>query len=436
MAILLMVITSFRPASAQGSWEEAESPTTVTLRSVCFVDSLYGWIAGDSGTIIRTTDGGQSWSFQETGFDHQVMSIFFLDSNRGWASAFNFTEIPYGTLLLNTVDGGENWNIQPYPQENIFMNCILFLDSLNGWMGGSPHALVRTNDGGQTWQQAAMDTTVLAFFPVLRIQFYNEQYGYACGGMFDIAGVIWWTHNGGEMWYPIDVAYAPADEVRQLHLFDSLNLMASGGDPDFGYGVAMMRSSDGGVTWYYEELGMPGNAYDLDFRTDYEAWAPLGPRRKFIYSLDTGLTWTDIPTLHDASIYEVTFPDSLHGWAIGANGAILKYKPPFTDGIGEQRMNPGDDDIRLRIFPNPFRERTTVEFELEGPAGNDVTLYVTDVLGRALWSRSERNLPPGLNSLELDLSGLPDGVHYLMMNGKGSSGHSTLTGKVKIIILE
>ena len=65
-----------------------------------------------------------------------------------------------------------------------------------GWMGGTPHALVKTTDGGINWEKAHIDTITFAFFPVLNIQFYNSQYGYACGGAFDIAGVTWRTTIG------------------------------------------------------------------------------------------------------------------------------------------------------------------------------------------------------------------------------------------------
>jgi len=126
--------------------------------------------------------------------------------------------------------------------------------------------------------------------------------------MHDIAGVIWRTSNGGDKWYPIDPSEAPADEVYQLHLFDSLNVMGAGGDPDFGYGVGMIRTSDGGLTWNYHELGMIGNAFDLAFRNDKEGWAPLGPSQKFIYTRDGGSTWTAISTPDSTTIYNVTFP--------------------------------------------------------------------------------------------------------------------------------
>ena len=320
-------------AYLQGSWEKIDVPTDQYLQSVFFTDSLYGWVSGNAGTIIHTKDGGDTWEIQDSGTGNDIMDVFFLNRDLGWASSFRYSATPYGTDILKTVNGGEDWSIEPYPEENIFINCILFLDSLNGWMGGSPHALVKTTDGSNTWSQAAIDTTILSFFPVLSIGFFDENHGYACGGMFEIAGVIWNTHDGGESWSVIDISDAPADEVYELHLFDSLNVLGAGGDPDFGYGVAMIRTSDGGMNWDYEELGLQGNAFDLDFRNESEAWAPLGASYLMIYSLDAGETWSQVTTPDSVAIYEMMFPDTLHGFAVGSQGAVLRYIPPLPVSV-------------------------------------------------------------------------------------------------------
>ncbi|MCD4698758.1 MAG: hypothetical protein K8S16_21205, partial [Bacteroidales bacterium] len=356
--ILWILLFPFYFSFSQGTWEIVDVPTTHHLRSVFFIDSLSGWAVGDSGTIIHTSDGGNSWVLQDSQTENEIVHVFFLNNNLGWASSYKFSSLPYGTILIKTTDGGQNWTSYPYQEENIFITCILFLDSLNGWMGGMPHAIVKTTNGGIDWQQAVVDTSVLAFFPVLNIQFYDENYGYACGGMFDIAGVIWRTNNGGEKWYALDPMYAPADEVHQLHLFDSINVMGAGGDPDFGYGVAIMRTSDSGLSWDYEELGIQGNAYDLDFITAAEAWCPLGPTRKLIYSLDSGATWTQISTPDSTVIFDVIFPDSLHGFAVGNEGTVIKYIPKL-----ETSSEPGNLGNQQRIklhqnFPNPFHNET------------------------------------------------------------------------------
>ena len=441
--VLLALIQTL--SLAQGTWERVDVPTNQYLKSVCFVDSLYGWIAGDSGTILHTTDGGTTWIQQDTHADNEIADVFFLNRNQGWASSFNFNTSPYGTILLKTTNGGADWLSQPYPTENLFMTCILFFDSLNGWMGGKPHALVKTTDGGISWVQAAVDTSTLAFFPVLCIQFYNEKYGYASGGMFDIAGVIWRTSNGGERWYAIDPSDAPADEVHGLHIFDTLNAMGSGGDPDFGYGVGMIRTADGGLNWSYDELDIQGYAQDLDFRDASEAWAPLGTKLKLIYSLDTGLTWTPIPTPDSTAIYDMIFPDSLHGFAVGKNGAFLKYHPPVIPSV-TPISHEQTGFLLYQNYPNPVHSGTTIKFKIPapdpGPNGviahpfSSVQIKICNFLGKEVATLVSKELFPGNHEVKFDATELPEGCYFYSLQVYSSGSFLTVAGPKQMIVLK
>lgn len=416
--LLLIIIIQFQTdCFAQGSWNRIEVPTQQFLRSVYFTDSLTGWVVGDSGIIIHTMDGGDNWVIQESNTDNEIVDVFFLNSQLGWASSFNYSAPPYGTLLLKTTNGGIDWIGEPYPVENIFMTCIFFLDSLVGWMGGTPHALVSTSDGGNLWQQADVDTSTLAFFPVLDIKFYNEQYGYASGGMFDIAGVTWHTHNGGEKWYAIDGLDAPADEVHNLYIFDSLRVIGSGGDPDFGYGVGLIRTYDGGPSWEYEELGIQGIAYDIDFVNDAEAWAPLGPQRKFIYSVDTGSTWSEIPTPESTAIYDITFTDSLHGYAVGSEGAMLKYKPATQVGI-ESISAFSNETILNQNYPNPFAESTNITFSIFDNLNSQhpIKVLIFDIYGMRVAELPIQKNILGNYSVRFNGHGVPNGIYYYQLN--------------------
>jgi len=456
------LILIFLDVRAQGTWSKLDVPTDNFLRSVHFTDSLTGWAAGNGGVIIHTEDGGNSWTVQESNTDYDIADIEFLNRDYGWATAQNYMNSPFGTVLLKTSDGGQNWIPQSYPQNDIFINCILFRDSLDIWMGGSPHALVHSTDGGQSWQQAIIDTSILAFFPVLSIQFWDDQYGYACGGMFEIAGVIWRTNDGGQTWYAIDPEFAPADEVHELHLYDSLHVIGSGGDPDFGYGVAFIRTSDGGLTWEYEEIGLPGNSYDLDFVTDSEAWAPLGARHQLIYSTDAGDTWEAMETPEFMAIYDIMFPDFLHGWAVGDNGAVLKYKPPL--GVSADPVEISETSFYLRNYPNPFKEKTTIQFQIPNPKSQipnnnqipnpksqipnniqipnpksqntqspnqsyRVQLKVYNGLGLRVALLLDTPLPPSDYEVLFDANGLPPGIYYCRLLINGENG-----GTIKMII--
>jgi photosystem II stability/assembly factor-like uncharacterized protein len=407
----------------QGSWERIEVATNHDLNSLYFTDSLYGWVAGDSGTMLHTEDGGNTWTFQESQTFNNIRHVFFLDRNLGWGTAFDFTEVPYGTELLRTTNGGKSWSVTDYPEDNLFMNCIFFLDSLNGWMGGSPHALVKSTDGGVTWSQADVDTSTLAFFPVLNIRFYNEQYGYASGGIFDIAGVTWHTSNGGEKWYAIDPSEAPADEVHGLHLFDSITVIGSGGDPDFGYGVGMLFTENGGINWNYEELGIQGIAYDIDFRNTTEAWSPLGNRKKLMYSTDGGVNWEEKDTPESTAIYDIQFTDSLHGFASGREGAVLRYIPPMPVSITDKPSQHADEILLHQNVPNPFRNRTTISFEImDTPvtrmaASIRIELSVFNTSGEKVLVLTDKSFGQGKHRVTMIEPNLPKGRFYLILKG-------------------
>ncbi len=440
----LSIILIQNVLSAQGTWEKINVPTNQYLKSVCFTDSLYGWAAGDSGTIIHTTNGGVTWTKQDSHSYNEISDIFFLNRNLGWASSLNYTNTPYGTLLLKTTNGGNDWTGYQYPAENIFISCILFRDSLTGWMGGMPHALLKTINGGIDWKQSAVDTSILAFFPVLSIKFYDDKYGYASGGMFDIAGVIWRTSDGGEKWYAIDASEAPADEVHGLHLFDSLNVIGAGGDPDFGFGVGMIRTSDGGLHWNYEELDVQGNATDIDFRNNSEVWAPLGPNRKFIYSLNAGSTWKWILTPDSTAIFDVVFPDSLHGFAVGQEGAVLKYKPRIVPSV-TPISSLKNEFVLYQNYPNPFTYTTKIKYSV--PLINtynyqifkqiytyfEIRIYT--LLGDQVAVIRDDDFSQGENEVEFVVDDLPGGIYFYKLFLISSGQSYKIAMPKKLIIL-
>ena len=336
---------------AQGTWEVKESPTGNSLQSVSFVDSLNGWAVGDSGIIIHTSNGGNDWVVQDSKTENKIVNVFFLNRNLGWASSWNLSVDPFGTVLLKTTNGGEEWNLIPYRERELLINCILFTDSLTGWMGGSPHALVKSTDGGISWRHAYIDSATFVYLPVLDIEFYDSNYGFACGGTLDNPSVMWKTTNGGDVWYASRQTNVP-DQIRDITVFDSLNVIGVGGDFEIT-GVGVIRTSDGGLFWEYEPVNIFGVSTDLAFRNDYEGWATISSLKSFMFSLDSGKTWTQQVAPDSLAINDLCFTDSLHGFAVGNKGAILKYTPPVVNSVENNEEIPLSFYL-YQNYPNPF----------------------------------------------------------------------------------
>ncbi|MES1991542.1 MAG: YCF48-related protein [Pseudomonadota bacterium] len=87
------------------TWVQAKSvPTQVTLTSVYFVNDKVGYAGGHDTTVIKTEDGGDTWtpSYHNMEAQSPIMTVFFEDENHGYAmGAFSF--------VIETKDGGKTW---------------------------------------------------------------------------------------------------------------------------------------------------------------------------------------------------------------------------------------------------------------------------------------------------------------------------------------
>jgi photosystem II stability/assembly factor-like uncharacterized protein len=415
--LILLLIVYQNNSSAQGTWERLNSPTIEHLRSVYFTDSLYGWAAGNSGVIIHTSNGGADWIMQDSKTENNILDIFFLNRHLGWAASWEVMNYPFGTYVLKTTNGGQDWSSSAFPDENIFSQCILFQDSLNGWMGGKPYPIKRTTDGGISWTEAVIDSSTYSTFPVYDIKFFNSKFGYASGGVFDCCGIMWWTTNGGNYWFVADTPNVGPEPIYQVHTIDSLNVIGVGGDFEWwGFGVATMRTSDGGNFWDFEYIGISGVAWDIDFRTDYEAWAPLGGEQKLIYSLDSGSTWTPVSTPDSTIIFKTIFPDSLHGFGVGFDGAIIKYKPIISSLENITSNLPQAVEL-YQNYPNPFNPVTKIQFRISSASGGEfVSLKVYDVLGREIAVLVNEELAAGSYEIQFDAGYLSGGVYFYTLS--------------------
>ena len=55
------------------------------LFAVEFVTDNVGYIAGYSGTVLRTLDGGKNWDALYIGRNELIRRLSFIDDNTGWA---------------------------------------------------------------------------------------------------------------------------------------------------------------------------------------------------------------------------------------------------------------------------------------------------------------------------------------------------------------
>jgi photosystem II stability/assembly factor-like uncharacterized protein len=123
-----------------------KTPTTPDNYYPYFLNIDTGFIATSSGLFASTTDGGQNW--KSLGYFNSIASstnsynqLQFLDKNNG------FYGCPSG--VMKTTDGGQTWN-NILPEQSGSVNVIKFFDAQSGFFKGS-NTIYHTMDGGQTW---------------------------------------------------------------------------------------------------------------------------------------------------------------------------------------------------------------------------------------------------------------------------------------------
>lgn len=130
-----------------------------SFTDVFFLKERSGWLAGYVGgqygaKIYRTRDGGLTWHLlpttDQTAYIH---SIYFFNDEEGWAvgnSPTSDRKSSHGTLL-QTTDGGESWQLLPIGENEAFFDRVHFSDAAHGWLFARDN-VYRTEDGSKTWR--------------------------------------------------------------------------------------------------------------------------------------------------------------------------------------------------------------------------------------------------------------------------------------------
>lgn len=416
-------------AYPQNYWKKVQTPVELKFNTIFCLDTLNIWIGADSGKILYTSDKGNTWSIQNTGITEKIEDIFFVNANLGYALAIQIDQIPFRSYILSTTNGGNEWIHDLYRIENVHLHSVFFVDSLRGFIGGSPQELAYTTDGGIEWFYPNIFDTTGAFFPVYGLNFLNDSIGFAVGGYYDRLGVFWRTENFGVDWIPYALSGEP---IFNVHIIDSTTLVLFVGDLEGFFPIEVYNSYDLGKTWEYFITNAYGNITNSDFRNKNEVWATLRVDRMAIYSLDTGYTWQYYQMPDSIPVYSVQFIDSLNGFMIGDSGAFFVYQPQDPSSVIE--ITEGIEPQYFQLFqnyPNPFNTQTSIEYFIESPSL--VKINILNILGEKILELDLGLKDYGNHSAKIDLSGLPSGVYFYQLTVSHSKGIYSDTKKMVLL---
>ena len=250
--------------------------------------------------------------------------------------------------ILFSDDEGATWEQAKVPVQ-VMLTAVRMLDAQTGWTVGHDAAILRTRDGGETWQ--LVHHAPRAQLPLLDVWFRDADNGFAVGAF----GAFLASTNGGDTWTCRNGCWDDDDRAGGaplLHAPDSdfeddfhLNAIVPAGPGRLflaGEAGVLYRSDDDGQTWLALSSPYSGSWFGA-LALDTDTVLVAGLRGRLFRSEDAGESWAQIETATTATLTDLirVTPDlilitGLAGALLVShdNGLSASYRPlPSRQGV-------------------------------------------------------------------------------------------------------
>jgi photosystem II stability/assembly factor-like uncharacterized protein len=285
-----------------------------------------------------------TWHDTPTGTTAHLRGVAAISSTTAWASGY------VGTVL-RTVDGGATWQqVGPPGTQNLQFRDIEAFDADHAVImsvGANPSdfRIYVTADGGQHWALTFVNAEPAAFYDCMT--FFDKKRGLALsdppdGQKFRMIA----TGDGGYSWHVVDPAGMPPALPGEAGFAASGECITSdhGHRAWFGTGgsavARVFRSDDRGQTWTVVPTPMPAGPTSgingLAFRGEQHGiavggdfFAPTASPKPKVWSRDGGSTWNLAATPQEYRS-GVAWVDGHTAVAVGISGSDVSYDGGVT----------------------------------------------------------------------------------------------------------
>ena len=316
-----------------------ETGVQKAIYEVDFATAEDGVAVGQDGIVLKTDDGGKTWTrnpIELPLLDWQVAQPHYFAVSRGADAQHIWAVGPVGAIIRSQ-DGGETWeNLSLWcdmsfdnfatsdpaddPEStlrlnpcDVTLNGVSFPTNTDGWVAGEFGIILRTQDGGVTWQrqrnvhnlpkytrpELPEEEAIRQRIPPLYIEdlflidvdFRSAQEGYVTGE----SGTLLQTTDAGETWTNI-----PSGSFNTL-----LSVTAAPDDnrSDFATGVLGTLASVTSDAWQLDEnirQDVLTWIRTASFAPDGQFGVACGGKGTVLVTTDSGKSWT---TADKAKLY-------------------------------------------------------------------------------------------------------------------------------------
>ncbi len=311
-----------RTVNGGTTWTKSSSGGVTELREVTFTDATTAYAVGLNGLILKSVNAGSTWSPLTSGTSEHLFGLSKIGNDI-------YVDGPNGTMLKSS-DAGANWTpLTTGTGLNLYGNH--FPDANTGYVVGNSGVMLKTIDAGAHWNTLTSGTSM----QLVSVFFTDVNTGFAVGGNTGTnTGVIMKTTDGGAHWTTTTIPNLYFGKVKFL---DANTGFVVGGSV-IGNTSSIYKTTDGGVHW---ELQLSNSSRQVG------VFAP-----SFNVAFTCGLDGTILKTTgiapcssHSSDTTHVVVYDTIH--------------VPITDTLmininllGINLPNLG----YIKVYPNPARD--------------------------------------------------------------------------------
>ncbi|HEV7397122.1 MAG TPA: YCF48-related protein [Pyrinomonadaceae bacterium] len=244
------------------------------------------------------------WTSQTSGVNARLRGVSAVSAHVAWASGS-------GNTVLRTSDGGATWQKLVVSTDRLDFRDIDAIDERIAYVlsigNGAASRIYKTTDAGRTWNLQFQATDEKVFLDAM--SFWDEDHGLVIGDAVDGQFYILRTENGGRTWARVPPAGLPAAlENEGAFAASGTNIAAFGkAHAWIGTGAAnkarVLRTTDGGRSWKIAEApivsGASAGIFSIAFRDAKHGVVVGGDYKKekesgnnLALTSDGGVTWT------------------------------------------------------------------------------------------------------------------------------------------------
>ncbi|MEM0979221.1 MAG: photosynthesis system II assembly factor Ycf48 [Cyanobacteria bacterium P01_H01_bin.58] len=302
---------AFLPTLENNPWQVIHVDTESTFADIAFMDANHGWLVGNRGTLLETTDGGESWEPRSLDLGDQQVSLVgvsFADQE-GWI-------VGQPNVVLRTTDAGQTWQNIPLSEKlpgQPFLITAIGPDEAE--LTTDVGAIYRTKDGGKNWK-----ALVLGAVGVVRNMSRGADGSYAAVSSRGNFYSIW--HPGELEWQPYNrqssrrlqnIGFGQNGSLWVLERGGQIQFSPTGKDEDWQDPITPEFATSWGLL-------------DAAYRTPDELWV-TGGGGNLLLSQDGGETWYRDAAVGDvpSNLYRIVFNGPDQGFILGQDGYLLRY---------------------------------------------------------------------------------------------------------------